>query len=70
MINRGRQGGERAREEEGPDSHRVGGAEEGPSHRVNTVSEQTGHWCSVCCGLGHGGGADSRAWALMEAHIL
>lgn len=68
MINRGRQCGERARVQEGPDGHGVGGAEEGPGRRVNTASEQTGHWCSVCCGLGHG--ADSGAWALMEAHVL
>lgn len=70
MINRGRQCGERARVQEGPDGHGVGGVEEGPGRRVNTASEQMGHWCSVCCGLGHGGGADSGAWALMEAHVL
>lgn len=51
----------------GPESrkgHAVRGVEKGPSHLVNTASDQMGHQRAVCCGLGHGGGADSGAWKL------
>ena len=48
----------------GPRAGRAVGAEKGPSRLVNTASDQTGHQSSVCCGLGHGGGADSGAWKL------
>ena len=47
MINRGRECEERAREQEGPDGHGVGGAEEAAGSTQRQTRRVTGAPCAV-----------------------